>query len=202
MTTDRQKHTIELLKQATDSVLHNSHPKVDTARDELVNRAKEAAYRLLSVRDRSSFELQSRLSDKGFSSDIVDETLESLTNVGLLDDEKFARTWVHQRVHYNARGEKLLRQELRQKGISEELIQQVLEEIPVDVQNKSARELVEKRARRIRPEKIASREGYQKEKRRLYNMLLRRGYGYDLASQLSDEVLKNKAEEANKENLG
>lgn len=191
MSSERHKHTIELLREATDGVLNNSQPVTPSVSEELIERAKEAAYRLLSVRDRSVHELRGRLLDKGFSESIVDDTIGRLTEVGLLDDATFARNWVQHRAKYNAKGKRLLHQELRHKGISDEIISTCLEELSTELQKEAATSLVDKRARRISAESIATREGYQKAKQRLYNMLLRRGFNYDLALQLADEALKN-----------
>lgn len=200
MASERQKHTIELLKEATDGVLRNTDIANNTARDELIDRAKEAAYRLLSVRDRSTSELQDRLLGKGFSQSIVAETISRLTEVGLLNDLKFARSWAFQRAKHSARGKKILRQELRHKGIDEELIDTVLAEIPPQVEIDSARRLIEKKSNRLEPADIATRDTYQKEKRRLYSMLVRRGFDYELAANLADEVLEAVRSKADTEN--
>lgn len=200
MTSERQKHTIELLKEATDGVLRNSHVDHSTARDELKDRAKEAAYRLLSVRDRSTAELEDRLLSKGFDPLIVEETISRLTEVGLLNDRKFARSWVLQRTKYSARGKNILRQELRHKGINEEIISAVLEEIPVQLGVDAARTLVMKKASRLESTSIATWDAYQKEKRRLYNMLVRRGFDCELAAILADEALQVVRTNANDEN--
>jgi regulatory protein len=51
-----------------------------------------------------------------------------LVELGYLDDDAFARTWVESRDRARPRGESALRRELAQKGVSREVVDEVLVE--------------------------------------------------------------------------
>ncbi len=54
--------------------------------------------------------------------------IERLTDLGMLDDEAFARAWVESRDRARPRGERALRAELRQKGVADRAMAAALAE--------------------------------------------------------------------------
>ena len=88
----------------------------------------EAAARFLEVRSRSVSEVRRRLGGAGYRSDLVDGAISRMTELGMLDDAAFARTWVESRDRARPRGERAIREELRLKGIDRETIDVVLGE--------------------------------------------------------------------------
>src|SRR5262245_29551432 len=91
-------------------------------RAEQADRALSAALRALDARPRSTAELRLRLKRKGFDPESVDAALARLTELGLLDDQTFARAWVENRQNARPRGTSALRDELRRKGVDAEII--------------------------------------------------------------------------------
>jgi|GEM_PF-138499 regulatory protein len=96
------------------------------AEAETRRKAKEDAYRLLSYRARSRKEIADRLQRKGYTEEIVAETLQSLSDYGFVDDTSFAETWVRSRG--KTRGKQALAFELRQKGVDRETVRETLSE--------------------------------------------------------------------------
>lgn len=88
----------------------------------------EAAARFLEVRPRSIAEVRRRLAGAGYRSDLVEGAIERMTELGMLDDEAFARAWVESRDRARPRGERAIREELRLKGIDRASIDLVLAE--------------------------------------------------------------------------
>jgi regulatory protein len=88
----------------------------------------EAAARFLEVRSRSVSEVRRRLGGAGYRADLVDGAIARMTELGMLDDEAFARTWVESRDRARPRGERAIREELRLKGIDRETVDLVLGE--------------------------------------------------------------------------
>ena len=88
----------------------------------------EAAAAFLATRPRSTTETTRRLEHLGYPPALVEEVVTRLVEVGYLDDEVFARTWVESRDRARPRGETALRRELYVKGIERQLIDQVLAE--------------------------------------------------------------------------
>ncbi|MDU7193863.1 regulatory protein RecX [Lawsonella clevelandensis] len=191
MTTDNghQQRTLQTLRAATESVLSASSYSGDNLADDLRDRAREAALRLLSIRERSSKELTDRLRDKGFPTEIVDDLVTRFLEIKLLDDERFAREWVTSRAQHSARGKSVLRQELRHKGIPTPVIDAVLGSLSPEIEEDSARMLLSRKLRAIDPASLSDREIYRKQQRRLYNMLARRGFSSELAQRVTQDAL-------------
>src|ERR1041385_8804168 len=77
----------------------------------------EAAARFLEARSRSVAEVRRRLTTAGYRSELIDAAIVRLGDLGVLDDEAFARAWVESRDRARPRGERALRDELRVKGV-------------------------------------------------------------------------------------
>ena len=87
----------------------------------------EAAARFLEPRARSVAEVRRRLTGAGYRADLVDGAIERLLELGMLDDEAFARAWVESRDRARPRGERAIRAELGLKGVDRTTIDLVLE---------------------------------------------------------------------------
>jgi regulatory protein len=88
----------------------------------------EAAMRFLEARSRSVHEVRRRLTSAGYQADLVQSAIARLGDLGVLDDEAFARAWVESRDRARPRGERALREELRLKGVERSLVDAVLTE--------------------------------------------------------------------------
>jgi regulatory protein len=88
----------------------------------------EAAARFLEVRARSILEVRRRLGQAGYRTDLVEAAIERLTELGMLDDATFARTWIESRDRARPRGEIALRRELALKGVDRAVVDELLEE--------------------------------------------------------------------------
>ncbi len=88
----------------------------------------EAAARFLEARSRSVQEVRRRLTRAGYRADLVDGAIERMLELGMLDDEAFARAWVESRDRARPRGERAIRSELGLKGVDRSSIDLVLAE--------------------------------------------------------------------------
>jgi regulatory protein len=88
----------------------------------------EAAARFLEVRSRSVAEVRRRLTGAGYRPDLVEGAIERLLELGLLDDDAFARAWVESRDRARPRGERAIREELALKGVDRSTVDLVLSE--------------------------------------------------------------------------
>ncbi len=86
----------------------------------------EAAARFLEARSRSVAEVRRRLTTAGYRADLVQGAIERMTELGMLDDDAFARAWVDSRDRARPRGERAIREELRLKGVDRVVIDAVL----------------------------------------------------------------------------
>lgn len=94
--------------------------------------AFQKALHFINYRPRSVEETRIRLSKKGFSSEVVQTTIEKLLENNWLDDLDFARQWIDNRNTFRPRSDRLLAYELRLKGVSDEIITQALEKFGGD----------------------------------------------------------------------
>ena len=88
----------------------------------------EAGVRFLEARSRSVVEVRRRLTQAGYRSELVDGAIERLLDLGMLDDDAFARLWVESRDRARPRGERAIRQELGLKGVDRATVDLVLAE--------------------------------------------------------------------------
>jgi len=146
---------------------------------DLFQRCLNAAFRLLSFRPRSESKLRERLQRRGFDGENVAAVLTKLKEQGLVDDLAFAQFWKDNRESFRPRSQWLTRLELRQKGVAEEIINQVAAQ--VDDEASAYRAAVAK-ARRL------STADYNGFRRRLGQYLKRRGFGYGLIKPTVERV--------------
>jgi regulatory protein len=85
--------------------------------------ALEIAVRFLGTRPRSRWEVERRLRRAGADDTVVTAAIERLTELGYVDDAAFARWWGEQRDRYAPRGARMIEAELRQHGVSRDVIE-------------------------------------------------------------------------------
>jgi regulatory protein len=103
-----------------------------------------AGLSLLARREHSGKELRRKLGRR-FAEPLVDQAVAMLSQNGLLSDERFAEALIHVR-RAKGYGPRYIAQDLSQKGISKELIQELLDERDGDWV-KQARQVVLKKIR-------------------------------------------------------
>lgn len=89
----------------------------------------DRALKFISFRPRSEKEIRDYLKKKKAASRLADEVVKKLQSLGQLDDQAFAAWWFEQRAAFRPRGKFALKAELRQKGISQAIIEKVLEQL-------------------------------------------------------------------------
>lgn len=150
-------------------------------KSEGIKRAKEKALRLLSVRARSEAEMRRRLLEADIDTSAVEKVLLDLREIGLLNDREFALSFARNSIVTRPCGPSLLRRELKNKGIVDELIALALEEAyretPVE---EIARQLAAKKRRQL-----GSVEEV-KAKKRMVDFLARRGFSWEIINDMLD----------------
>lgn len=170
-----------------EEVLVRHHLKVGTAFSDLdienlkkesdYNKAKEKAFRLLSIRDHSEKELYDKLIkdyDEHTSAAIVSKFCE----LGLLDDDEFARIYFEQLIN-KGKSLKEVRFKLLQKGISRERIEELISSSSVNEEER-VRELIET--------KYSSKLSRENGEKTVYDSLVRRGFSPSVIRSVLEEV--------------
>ena len=137
----------------------------------------------LTGRARSRAELAEKLAKRGVPGDIAHRLLDRFEEVGLVDDEAFARSWIEGRQAGRGLARRALAQELRRKGIDDDVAREALAEIDPADEEVSARALVRKKLRSL------SRVDDATATRRLVGMLARKGHAPGLAFRVVREEL-------------
>ena len=158
--------------------LSNSHIEA-LARSDHFHRCLNAALRYLSYRPRSEFELRQRLCQRGFDGDGVEAVLARLKEQGLVDDIAFAQFWKDNRESFSPRSRWLTKLELKQKGVAEEVIDQVTNVID---DHDSAYRAARNKARSL------PKSDYQGFRYRLGEYLKRRGFSYEVINHTVERV--------------
>jgi regulatory protein len=137
----------------------------------------------LAGRPRTRAELADVLASRLVPPDVATRVLDRFEQVGLVDDQAFARAWVESR--HSARGlaAPVLAMELRRKGVPDDVAREALAAIDPDEEESTARLLVRRRLRSLQGVPVETR------RRRLAGMLARKGYPSGLVAKvLREEV--------------
>jgi len=146
-------------------------------------RIKLQAYRYLANRDHSEKELATKLRKKGYSREAIAWVLEFLRQYNLVNDRAFASVFARERVLQKPMGRRLLTAELRSRGISDTIIDEVVSAVFSEwPESELARQLAEKKARSLRELPPA------KARKRLADFLLRRGFSWETVREVLAEL--------------
>ncbi|MCW2605898.1 MAG: regulatory protein RecX [Frankiales bacterium] len=162
----------------------SSRPARDlTPDDDALEVARQVCLDQLSYTARTRAELATALDHRGVPAEVAEQVLTRFTEVGLVDDEAFAASWVARRSAGKGLARRALTQELRQRGVADSTAQAALDALDPEDELAHARALVER--------KLVSTASVAPEARvrRLVAMLARKGYGAGLAFQVVREAL-------------
>ncbi len=147
------------------------------------NKARDTAVKYLSFKARTKNEVAAKLAEKDFTEDIIDKVIALLEKYNYIDDYSYAGSFLRDKFNINGFGTERIKYELKQRGISEEIIEKVVEENCFD-EIKKAAELIE--------QKYGVYEFDIKERRKIEGFLLRRGFSFstikDAFNLLKDEI--------------
>lgn len=121
---------------------------------------------LLSFRPRSSWEIQDYLKRKKQPTERIEKILNKLSEYGYVNDEDFARRWVENRRLLKPISSLKLKAELKQKRVSDEIINKVLTQDQTD-ERQVLKNLIERKAHRYPSQQ------------KLMQYLARQGFRYD-----------------------
>ncbi len=148
--------------------------------------ARAIVLRQLTMAPRSRHQLLEKLRAKGCDDDVSRVVLDRMQEVGLVDDEAYAGMVIRSGQASRGLARRALSQELRRKGVDDDIVQGALEQIDDESERDRARALVLK--------KMRSMHGLDAvvQTRRLAGMLARKGY----SSSMSWSVIKEAVADA------
>ena len=135
--------------------------------------------RFVMTRPRSLKEVKDYFRRKQVDASLHQVILEKMIKLELLDDQKFAKWWVGQRLEFKHKSKKDITFELRQKGIDTNIIKNVLDDSEID-ELKIAKELLEKKSYKW------ARYDEDVKKQKITQYLAGKGFSWDIISQAVD----------------
>ena len=136
--------------------------------------------RYATLRPRSEVEFKNWLRKHKVHTTIHKRLFNRLKRLELLEDTKFAKWWVGQRLQFKFKSKRELEYELKNKGINRNTIEDVFSEVNID-EEKLAKALLEKK--RYRWDKLPR----LKARKKVSEFLGRKGFGWEIINR----VIKN-----------
>lgn len=157
-----------------------SESKIDELKaEEGIEIALQRAINFINYRPRSENEVRKNLNKHKTEEAVIEQVIERLQRGSMLNDENFAELWIENRSAFRPRGRRALRMELRQKGISDEIIETTLQDIDED---DLAYRAAQKQARKYR------NLDWQDFRKKMNGFLSRRGFNYGIISSIIPKV--------------
>ena len=150
---------------------------------EAADAAKQVLLRRLSHAPRTRKELAKDLKDKDISDEVANVALDRFEEVGLINDQALASNYVSSQHERKGLGKNALRQQLRAKGISDDVALEAISQISDDQEFQAAFALACKKIRSLQ------RDDAKTQLRKIVGVLARKGYSSNLAFRVDKEVI-------------
>ncbi len=159
------------------------HPEDELGDPEAV--AKSICLRLLTDSARPRANLFQALKKRGIAEDVANRVLDRYAELGLIDDDAYAQSYVRTKHKERGLGKRALAMELRSKGIDDDIAAQALLEVDIEDEWERGRVLIGKRIG------SAMAAGPATARRRLVGLLARRGYSASMSYELVNSALRD-----------
>ena len=149
------------------------------------NQALKFATKLLNIRKRSVFEMRNRLQRKEFENNIINEVVQELIEYKYLNDEEFTEAYINDRINFNPRGSFLIKKELREKGVAENIVNKKIKELfpeekEMELAKKAAKKKIETLNKDLGKNKIYQKIGLH---------LQTKGYASYIIREILDDII-------------
>ena len=146
------------------------------------SQARNIVLNQLNFMPRSRKELETALAKRHIEPDVAKSVLDRFEEIGMVDDAAYAELLIRSRCNTKRVSRSVLRQQLRQKGVNQEIIEEALLVVSDADELRMATELVERKARAM------SRLEPEVRKRRLFGLLARKGYNPSIALRVIQDL--------------
>jgi regulatory protein len=141
--------------------------------EERLDHARAVAWRALSRRERTELELRGILAEKRVAPEEAAVVVQELLDGGFLDDAGFAQRFADDRRRLDAWGSERIARRLRELGVAAEHVAAAVREQDHDDELEAAVALLRRR--------VPAPPATPRERDRALGMLVRKGYGLELA---------------------
>ncbi len=157
----------------------NEFPLEEIYKKDRYKQALSSAFMTLSHSAKSDKQLRDALLKKEFDEITINSVIDRLKELNYIDDFRFAKSFAESST---TSGVNAIRYKLKSKGISDEIINSVLENVDDDEQLIKAVEIIKKQL-----PKYSKYEIYE-QKRKINDFLYRKGYQWEVIKSAIDKV--------------
>ena len=144
--------------------------------------ARRWALRALTRRMHTVHEIRAGLKKRGFDRDIIEGVIAEFVRLQYLNDRQFAIVWISSRSAGRLHGRLRLARDLKQKGVSEEIIREAMgQSLTPEEELSCARKAADKKVRTLRTAGLKARAA-------LYRHLSSRGFTADVVRAALDDI--------------
>jgi regulatory protein len=150
---------------------------------DVYQKAKQYAERLLAQHPRTVWEVRTKCQQKKFESEIVKIIIQEFSDSGFLDDRKYAKLWLENQIKYRPCGRILCYKKMLARGLGGSLVKEILEkEYSQEKEEAAARELADKKIkfhRDLKGEKMTQK---------IISFLKSRGFGDEVIIKVLEKL--------------
>lgn len=140
----------------------------DNSKEDVYNKC----VKYISVRIRSIQEMKEYLKRKEIEPELIDSTIDKLIKNNLLNDEKFAKAFIHDKINFTTMGPYKIEQELKKHKIDSNIISEHLYSIDEEIINNKINKQITKLMKSSRKK--------QNLRNKIYTNLLSLGYSNEM----------------------
>lgn len=145
----------------------------------------DVSIKYISVRMRSKKELEEYLKKKKYDQKDIEETIKRLQSQDLLNDEKFAKSYINDKLYLTNYGLTKVKKDLLKLGVEEYIIDAIVNNIDLQVINDKLSKIIDKEL------KINSKLPTNKLNNKIINRCINLGYNYeDILNILNDKNIE------------
>lgn len=153
-----------------------------------LSKIKNYAFRFLGIRNHSSRELRLKLIKKKFPLELIDEAISELIANNFIDDTKFAKQFVDEKLTKGKFGPNKIKSELIRKGIERKIIDELILSIDTKSSYQNALNLARKKYHTIKE------KDRNKSKQKIFNFLHTKGFDSELILSVLKEIISDDEE--------
>ena len=139
--------------------------------EDVLKQAKLKALSLLTDMDRTEAQLRQKLKQKSYEDTVIEQTIEYVKSFGYIDDAKYAQRFVESKKKTKSKQE--MTAMLSQKGVNRGLITEALDICY------TSEDAVEAIRNLVKKKNYSFQDSTDKEKKKICEYLLRKGFCYD-----------------------
>ncbi len=152
--------------------------------ENLIN-CKETALKIIERSYKTKKEMEKRLLEKGYNLEEINETLKFLERYNFINDESYTKAFIKNKT--KTQGKQKIKYALKNKGVSEEIIEEELSNLDMKKEKEKANILALKKYNIL-----IKRENHKyKIKEKIIRFLISRGYNYEVAKDAVKEMLES-----------